>query len=74
MIVSRGTICDPRVNTGCVLRCPIVDGIDPCMQKSENWPSSADVEDAEDCGNSQLCLDLFNGYRLRIHLHNTVSA
>ena len=45
VMTMRGTICDPRVNTGCIQRCPIIDGINPCKSPN-NWPTSDNVEDA----------------------------
>ena len=41
----KGTICDPRINTGPVQRCPIIDGVNPC-EIPDNWPTAEDVEDA----------------------------
>ena len=38
--------CDPSVDTGPLLRCPIVSGEDPCEASSPNWPSLDDYNTA----------------------------
>lgn len=38
----RGTICDPSVNTGPLLRCPFLPE-DPCNSTNHDWPNITDV-------------------------------
>ena len=48
VIMPKGTICDPRIKTGPLLRCPLAqdDKKDPCDRFNPDWPSRADVEKA----------------------------
>ena len=41
----KGTICDPNINTGPLLRCPS-DSINPCSSSNDDWPTIADVNNA----------------------------
>ena len=34
-----GTVCDPRTNTGPLLRCPHYNGRDICRPDNPNWPT-----------------------------------
>ena len=45
---TKGTICDPNINTGPLLRCPSVpaDSINPCSSFNDDWPTIADVNNA----------------------------
>ena len=40
--LSPGAICDPRVDSGPILRCPTIDGVNVC-QSPDNWPTTADI-------------------------------
>ena len=48
VIEPKGTICDPNINTGPLLRCPSVpsDHINPCNSSNDDWPTIADVNSA----------------------------
>ena len=39
----RGTICNPNVNTGPLLRCPFLPDEDPCNSTNRDWPNATDV-------------------------------
>lgn len=40
-----GDICDPRVSTGLLQRCPFT-GTDPCSSNNPDWPTDQDVQNA----------------------------
>ena len=46
----KGTICNPNINTGPLLRCPYVPAgtitINPCRSSNDDWPTIADVSNA----------------------------
>ena len=44
----KGTICDPNINTGPLLRCPSVPAgaINPCSSSNDDWPTIVDVNNA----------------------------
>ena len=42
----NNNICNPSVDTGYLLRCPMVDGKDPCNASNPNWPSFDDYNTA----------------------------
>ena len=46
--LPKGTICDPNINTGPLLRCPPVSPgtTDPCSSSNDDWPTIADVNNA----------------------------
>ena len=44
--MQMGTTCDPRINTGPLLRCPLLGNKDPCDRTNTDWPTRADVDKA----------------------------
>ena len=44
VVMPKGTTCDPRINTGPLLRCPLLDNKDPCSRNNTDWPTRADVD------------------------------
>ncbi len=45
--LQLGTICDPRVNSGPLQRCPFT-GTDPCLSSNPDWPTLQNVNKALD--------------------------
>ena len=43
--LTLGVICDPRVNTGPLQRCPFT-GTDPCNSSNPDWSTISDVNEA----------------------------
>ncbi len=42
----KGTICNPNINTGPLLRCPLINGTNVCDDKNPSWPTKGDVDNA----------------------------